>query len=297
MNSKDDDPRYCDTSFDFDELFENLKFDEKVEDKKSFNSSIFSYLKDALIGFIEKNSKHHLIIGLTGKWGSGKTSFCKYLEYILNKESNSNERESLEKSDSEIKDNLSSSEESNKKINSNSSKSTQSKNKREYVFFFYDLWTHQHETLRKSILSELSSYLLEKKILNNKRAIHPNKNLFKWMEKTNVGSIYNHEKSSFYPILSFALVVSGIWWVYKNISFFTCFLNEIGRCILQLFNNINCCEKYSNLPSQEFVPCGLFLLLLVFVVIGYAVFSRFKSTIGTFFSRVYSFLFSKSIKN
>lgn len=72
MASKDSNHRDFDTSFDFDKLFEGVNFDEKIKDKTSFNSSVFSYLKDALISFIEHNTKHHLIIGLTGKWGSGK---------------------------------------------------------------------------------------------------------------------------------------------------------------------------------------------------------------------------------
>lgn len=293
MASKDSNHRDFDTSFDFEKLFEGVIFDEKIKDKTSFNSSVFSYLKDALISFIEHNTKHHLIIGLTGKWGSGKTSFCKYLEHSLNKESNSNDRKSSEEADSKNNDNLSSFEESNKEINRNPSNSTQIENKREYVFFFYDLWTHQHETFRKSILSELSSYLLDKKVLKNKCSIHPNESLFEWMKKTNVGSIYNHEKSIIYPVLSFFLIGSVIWWFIKNDISINCFLRKINGYLDQFFN-INCVENYCNLLNQEFVPCGSLLLLLVLVVIAYSAISRFKTVLVAFLSRVYSLLLGKS---
>lgn len=293
MASKDSNHRDFDTSFDFDKLFEGVNFDEKIKDKTSFNSSVFSYLKDALISFIEHNTKHHLIIGLTGKWGSGKTSFCKYLEHSLNKESNSNDRKSSEEADSKNNDNLSSFEESNKEINRNPSNSTQIENKREYVFFFYDLWTHQHETLRKSILSELSSYLLDKKVLMNKCSIHPNESLFEWMKKTNVGSIYNHVKSTIYPIFGYAFLGYLLLLFNNNMFSITSLFKKPYGSLDHFITSINCVEKYCNLLKQVFVPFGFFLLLLALGAIFYVVFFRSKFVLGAF-SRGYSYFFSKS---
>lgn len=294
MASKDSNHRDFDTSFDFDKLFEGVNFDEKIKDKTSFNSSVFSYLKDALISFIERNTKHHLIIGLTGKWGSGKTSFCKYLEHSLNKESNSNDRKSSEETDSKNNDNLSSFEESNKEINRNPSNSTQIENKREYVFFFYDLWTHQHETFRKSILSELSSYLLDKKVLNNKSSSHPNKSLFEWMKKTNVGSIYNHVKSTIYPILGFAFLVYLLSLFINNIfSIISLFKKSYGS-LDHFITDIGCFGEYCYLLKQLCVPIGFFLLLLALGGIPYVVIFRHKSVLVAFLSRAYSLLLGKS---
>ena len=293
MASKDSNHRDFDTSFDFDKLFEGVNFDEKIKDKTSFNSSVFSYLKDALISFIERNTKHHLIIGLTGKWGSGKTSFCKYLEHSLNKESNSNDRKSSEEADSKNNDNLSSFEESNKEINRNPSNSTQNVNKREYVFFFYDLWTHQHETFRKSILSELTSYLLDKEVLKNKCSIHPNESLFEWMKKTNVGSIYNHVKSTIYPILGFAFIGYLLLLFNNNIFSITSLLKKSYGSLNHFITDIGCFGEYCYLLKQLCVPIGFFLLLLALGAIFYVVFFRSKFVLGAF-SRGYSYFFSKS---
>lgn len=148
------------------------------------NSEIYPNLARTIKNYLESETNKNSIIGLTGQWGSGKTSFCKYLEFVLCHE---------EHLDEKIKEN----------------------NKSKFIFFLFDLWMHQKDNLRKSLLSELTSFLIKKskedkcgEFLEYKKANESSfRDFLSWLKLKHVGTMKNYSVSSVTKYLTFAFVL------------------------------------------------------------------------------------------
>ena len=208
------------------------KNDEYCQDVNSsnedtINSEVYPNLAITIKNYLESETNKNSIIGLTGQWGSGKTSFCKYLEFVLCRDG------TLEK-----------------KIKENS--------KVKFIFFFFDLWMHQKDNLRKSLLSELTSFLIKKSkegkwsnILEYKKANESSfSEVFSWLKIKHVGTKKNYSVSSVTKYLTCAFV---IFFLFQFLSFIFK-LNEI-------FN------FYPYDASSEINVYPPFLLLIEFSVI------------------------------
>lgn len=242
------------TSCFFDNLIENPDALKKIhssslegkndEDSLDVNSSnldtidseVYPNLARTIKNYLESETNKNSIIGLTGQCGSGKTSFCKYLEFVLCREG------TLEK-----------------KIKENS--------KVKFIFFFYDLWMHQKDNLRKSLLSELTCFLLAKSkedgYYNLLKHGEVNEStfseLFSWLKLKHVGTKKNYSVASVTKYLTFAFV---LFILFQTVQF-----------ILNLKGIFNFCSDESSkinvyppfLLLIEFSLILLFCLIFVFL--------------------------------
>ena len=167
----------------FDKLDENCNIENSDE---LINEECFDNLVNSLDEYLEKGTNKNSIIGITGKWGSGKTSFCKYLESKLSKKN--------------------------------------------YIFCFYDLWHHQDDYLKKSVLVELTTSLLAKGTLGSGAFVEA-PNFFEWMHDNHVGSKKNYLDSSLSKKISIVIIFGFVLWCLNFKSNLFNFLNEVIICI------------------------------------------------------------------
>lgn len=180
-----------------------VKSDDKTH-SISFNSESISNLANSFADYFEHGTKLNSVVGLVGHYGCGKTSFCRFLEYMLSKKQ---------------------ADMSNDRASSPDKK---------YFFFFYDLWKHHNENLKKSIISELTSYLLENDVLEE----HGGKNnksdkLLFWMSRHHVGCKRNFSRVSFIKLLTIPFIISIFFLALKDVFN----LRSLFNCIAGWFND------------------------------------------------------------
>ena len=207
------------------------------------NSETLPHLVATIKEFFESGTHNNTVVGLTGHYGCGKTSFCRFLESELTATEPATH---------------------NSQDNTNQSK---------YVFFFYDLWMHHHDNIKKSIVTELSAYLLSKGILEDRDFKNDKADkLLEWMSRHYVGSKKNLSKISLFKLMTIPFVISIIVLALGLVFDFFDFLNNgvvsgiyssIGKeCLLSLefllvfifcFFVIFCLNLfYDSLPCQIF---------------------------------------------
>lgn len=158
-------------SFDFDELIENSSLFNENSEHKIYQEKKFNNLANSIKNFFLFGTKKNTLVGITGLWGSGKTTFCRFLEKKLSTENNSSDID--------------------------------------FRFCFFDLWKHQNDPIKKSILMNLTSFLVEKDLVDCNVSIQSRKrdSLDSWLKRVRCGFIKKTKRSIVSPVLSIPFIL------------------------------------------------------------------------------------------